>query len=185
MEGNTYFNEYPRHLPMTSGIVLAMHGAPPRDSPHGETAEMFGLHARLHGAHGPEREALARRHDEIEARMREWPRTAENDPFWAASIDMAEHLERETGLRVVAGFNEFCGPTIEEAVNALVKGGAQRVVVTTPMMTRGGEHSERDIPAALQRSRDANPGVDIVFAWPFDMADVARFLADHVRPHLK
>ncbi len=166
---------------MTSGIVLAMHGAPPRDFPHEETAEMFGLHARLHGARGPEREALARRHDEIEGRMREWPRTPENDPFWAASQELAEHLERQSGLRTVVGFNEFCSPSIEEAVAHLVSGGAEEVLVMTPMMTRGGEHSEVDIPAALERAREAHPGVDVRFAWPFEPEDVAAFLVQHAR----
>ena len=159
---------------MTSAIILAMHGAPPGDFPHSETAEMFGLHARLHGAQGPEREALGRRHDEIEERMREWPRTADNDPFWAASQELAEHMERESGLRVVAGFNEFCNPSIDDAIGLVVSGGANDVLVMTPMMTRGGEHSEVDIPDAIARAQKAHPGVDIRFAWPFDPEDVAR-----------
>ncbi len=169
---------------MTSAILLAMHGAPPRDFPHHETAELFGLHARMHAVKGPERDGLARRHDEIEARMRSWPRTAENDPFWAASLELGELLERETGLRVVVGFNEFCGPSIEEAVDLLVRGGARRIVVTTPMMTRGGEHSEVDIPAAIHRAREAHPGVEMEYAWPFEPADVAAFLGQHARPFL-
>jgi len=166
---------------MTSAIILAMHGALPGDFPQNETAEMFGLHARLHGAQGPEREALARRHDEIEERMREWPRTADNDPFWAASQELAEHLERESGLRVVAAFNEFCNPSIEDAIGLVVSGGAKDVLVMTPMMTRGGEHSEVDIPDAITRAQKAHPGVDIRFAWPFDPEDVARFLVQHAR----
>jgi sirohydrochlorin cobaltochelatase len=177
----TYFNGYPGHLPMTSGIVLAMHGAPPRDFPHGETAEMFGLHARLHGARGPEREALVQRHDEIEGRMREWPRTPDNDPFWSASHELAEELERQSGLRVVVGFNEFCNPSIEDAVGLLVSGGAGDVLVMTPMMTRGGEHSEVDIPTAVDRARKAHPGVSIRYAWPYRTEEVASFLVQHSR----
>jgi sirohydrochlorin cobaltochelatase len=166
---------------MTSAIVLAMHGAPPRDFPHNETAEMFGLHARLHGARGPEADALARRHDEIEGRMRQWPRTAENDAFWAASHELAGRLEERSGLRVVVGFNEFCNPSIEEAVGLVVAGGAEDVLVMTPMMTRGGEHSEVDIPSAVERAREAHPGVDIRYAWPFDPDEVAEFLVQHAR----
>jgi sirohydrochlorin cobaltochelatase len=169
---------------MTSAIVLAMHGSPPNDFPHDELAEMFGLHARLHGAQGPEVEALVRRHDEIERRMREWPRTADNDPFWAASQEMAEHLEEVSGLRVVVGFNEFCGPSIEDAIGVVVSGGATVVLVTTPMMTRGGEHGEKDIPVALAKAREAHPGVDIRYAWPFDPTDVAIFLNQHAQRFL-
>lgn len=164
---------------MTSAIVLAMHGAPPQDFPHNETVEMFGLHARLHGAQGPERDALARRHDEIEGRMREWPRNADNDPFWAASQELAEHLELESGMRVVVGFNEFCNPSIEDAVALLISGGATMVLVMTPMMTRGGEHSELDIPAAIDRAKEAHPGIDIRYAWPFEPQEVAAFLVQH------
>lgn len=168
-------------MAMTSAIVLAMHGAPPRDFPHNETAEMFGLHARLHGAQGPEADALARRHDEIEGRMRRWPRTADNDAFWAASHELADRLEERSGVRVVVGFNEFCNPSIEEAVALVVSGGAEDVLVMTPMMTRGGEHSEVDIPAAVERAREAHPGVDIRYAWPFDPDEVAEFLVQHAR----
>jgi sirohydrochlorin cobaltochelatase len=158
-----------------------MHGAPPTDFPHEEMAEMFALHARVHASSGPEVEAMARRHDEIEGRMREWPRTPDNDPFWAASQELAEHLERQSGVRVVVGFNEFCNPTIEDAVGLLAAGGAKEVLVMTPMMTRGGEHAERDIPGAIARAREAHPGLAISYAWPFDPEDVASFLVQHSR----
>ncbi len=59
---------------MTTVIVLAMHGAPPNDFPERETAELFGLHARLEHAHEPERAALEHRHAELDAKMRAWPR---------------------------------------------------------------------------------------------------------------
>jgi sirohydrochlorin cobaltochelatase len=166
---------------MTTAIVLAMHGTPSKDFPHGEMAEMFGLHARLHGAHGPEADAIAGRHDAIEKRMREWPRTADNDPYWAASQELAEHLEKITDLRVVVGFNEFCNPSIEDAVGVVVSGGANDVLIMTPMMTRGGEHSEVDIPSAIARAQEAHPGVTIRYAWPFDPEDVASFLAQHAQ----
>jgi sirohydrochlorin ferrochelatase len=48
------------------------------------------------------------------------------------------------------------------------------------MMTRGGEHSEKDIPAAVQRARQRHPGVEMTYVWPFDLSQVARFLADQI-----
>ena len=33
-----------------------------------------------------------------------------------------------------------------------------KVLVVTPMMTRGGEHVEREIPAAVARARRRHPG---------------------------
>jgi sirohydrochlorin ferrochelatase len=47
-------------------------------------------------------------------------------------------------------------------------------------MTRGGEHSEVDIPAAIERARARHPGVAFVYVWPFETAAVARFLAAQV-----
>ena len=143
--------------------------------------ELFGLHARLdHPGGGPEHEALHMRHHELEEKMRAWPRTEENDPYHAASHDLAHHLREETGLQVYVGFNEFCGPTVEEAIDLAMEAGVDRVVVLTTMMTGGGDHSEKDIPASLEKARAKHFNVEIVYAWPFELPDVARFLAAHV-----
>jgi sirohydrochlorin cobaltochelatase len=165
---------------MRTIIVLAMHGAPPNDFPERETGELFGLHARLEHAHGPERAALERRHAELDAKMRAWPRTAHNDPFHAGSYELAEQLARVTGYEVIVGFNEFCAPSLDEAFDQAGARGAQQVVVITPMMTRGGEHSEVDIPNAVRRAQDRHPQMPILYAWPFDAAEVARFLATQI-----
>jgi sirohydrochlorin cobaltochelatase len=54
------------------------------------------------------------------------------------------------------------------------------VIVVTTMLTRGGEHAERDIPAAIARARTASHGVDFVYAWPFDDMAILRLLAEQV-----
>jgi sirohydrochlorin cobaltochelatase len=113
--------------------------------------------------------------------MRRWPRTPENDPYFYASIEMAGKMEEILGERVFVGFNEFCAPTIEEAVGEAASCSQDKVVVLTPMMTRGGEHSERDIPEAIQRARKLHPGLEIVYAWPYDVSQVADFLVQHIR----
>ncbi len=162
---------------MKTIIVLAMHGAPPNDFPQHETAELFGLHARLEHARGPERAALERRHVELEANMRAWPRTPQNDPFHTGSQELAEHLGRVTGCKVIIGFNEFCAPSLDEALDQAATDAAERIIVITPMMTRGGEHSETDIPAAIRRAKEQHPAIPMLYVWPFDAAEVARFLA--------
>jgi len=166
---------------MSTTIVLAMHGAPPSDFPGDELAEFFGLHMRLeHGGPGGEQHArLEARYVELEEKVRRWPRTLRNDPFHAASLELARRLEEATGSRVVVGFNEFCAPTLGEAL-AEAAGVAQRVVVVTPMMTRGGEHSEHDIPVAIAKARAAHPDVEFLYVWPFDTTDVAGFLAEQI-----
>ena len=163
---------------MRTVIVLAMHGAPPNDFSKNEIGELFGLHAHLEHASGPERAALVRRHEELSAKMRAWPRTAQNDPFHAGSLELARELRLATDLEVIAAFNEFCAPTLDEAFDQAQKQGAERVVVITPMMTRGGEHSEADIPRAIQRAQEMYPNIEIAFAWPFDVKRVAEFLAE-------
>jgi len=164
---------------MSQVILLAMHGAPPRDFPEREMAELMGLHARLEHASGPERAALERRYNELDAKMRAWPRTPDNDPFHAGTQELAGHLRQVTGLEVIAGFNEFCAPSLDEALDQAAQ-DAESVVVVTPMMTRGGEHSEVDIPAAIERARERHPRLAIRYAWPFETGAVAQFLAAHI-----
>jgi sirohydrochlorin cobaltochelatase len=83
------------------------------------------------------------------------------------------------GLLAV-GYNEFCQPTIAEAVTQVIQQGARRVLVIPSMLTPGGVHAERDIPQALAASRRAHPGVAIEYLWPFDLQQVAALLAAHV-----
>jgi sirohydrochlorin cobaltochelatase len=165
---------------MTTVVVLAMHGVPPRDFPAPELTEFFGLHARIEaGGHGMA-PAQTQRCGELEARLRAWPRTRANDPFHAASMDLAARLARDTGFEVIVGFNEFCGPSLDEAFAAAAARGAGRVIVVTPMLTQGGEHAERDIPAAIARARTAHREVEFVYAWPFEDAAVIRLLAEQI-----
>jgi sirohydrochlorin cobaltochelatase len=168
---------------MKTMIVLAMHGAPPKDFPRPELIELMGLHSRLEHVRGPEREPMQRRHDELDAKMRDWPRTPENDPFWAASQNLAHHLSQVTGCEVVVGFNEFCGPDMDAALERVVDQGANKVVVVTPMMTRGGEHSEVEIPAIVQNAQERHPDVSFTYVWPFDTGRVAQFLAEQIEHH--
>ncbi len=165
---------------MRTVVVLAMHGAPANDFPGQELAEWFALHGQIEHASGPERKQLEQRHQRLEAKMRAWPRTAENDPFHASSLALASHLSDEVGLPVEVGFNEFCAPSLHDALERVVADGAEQVVVVTPILTRGGEHAERDIPAVIQAVQEQHPDVPIRYAWPFASEDVARFLASRL-----
>ncbi len=161
-------------------VVLAMHGVPPADFPRRELDEFFALHARVERAavaEGPGYERYA----ELETKLRCWPRTEQNDPYQAASFELGRALSNAAGCEVVVGFNEFCAPSLDEALDRAVASGASSVLVVTPMMTGGGEHSERDIPAAVSRAQERYPGRSIVYAWPFPVASVAAFLAGQVR----
>jgi sirohydrochlorin cobaltochelatase len=166
-------------MPQKVVVVLAMHGEPPNDFPKDEFGRFFALHARLHYAEGAD-EDLHLRYAALDAKIRGWPRTAENDPFHAASQRMAEQLRETTGLEVEVGFNEFCGPTIEEAIEKAVARKAETIIVVTPMMTPGGIHAEIQIPATVKQARERHPGISIRYAWPFDPSEVAQFLAKRI-----
>ncbi|MDH7513383.1 MAG: CbiX/SirB N-terminal domain-containing protein [Clostridiales bacterium] len=165
-------------------VVLAMHGAPPADFPPPELAEFMSLHGRAGHGHRALNESLRLRYAELEKKMRAWPRNAQNDPFFAGSEELAEQLSRETGLEVILGFNEFCGPSLDEALDRAAAADAEAIIVVTPMMTRGGEHSEADIPAAIERAKTRHPRIKVIYAWPFSAADVARFLSLQLRKFL-
>jgi sirohydrochlorin cobaltochelatase len=126
---------------------------------------------------------LQTRHDELEIKIRTWKRTSQNDPFWAASKSLAARLSAKTGNEVIVGFNEFCGPSVEEALDEAVSNGAIDVIVITPMMTPGGEHSEEDIPDAIDDAKEKHPHVRFRYAWPFEESAVASFLAKQLSNH--
>lgn len=161
-------------------IVLAMHGSPPLDFPKDEMAEFMGLHSQLGHASGPMASGRKLRYDQLEAKIRAWPRTGQNDPFYAGSQELARHLREESGLEVIVGFNEFCAPNLDEALERAAAREAGKIVVVTPMMTRGGGHSAVDIPEAVRRAQQKFPRQKIVYAWPFSTEDIARFLASQV-----
>ena len=170
---------------MDSVIVLAMHGAPPRDFPSAELHEFFGLHARHEASGGQTPPAMAERYHDLEARLRDWPRTEGNDPFWAGSMALAKALRQASGHPVEVGFNEFCSPDVGTAMDAAIAAGAKRLMVVTPMMTHGGDHSEVDIPGAIAEARLRHPEVAFDYIWPFPLEDIAAFLVTQLERHLR
>ena len=165
---------------MKTIIVLAMHGTPPRDSPKQELAEFFRLHSRVEEVKDINQKSLQDRYSFLENKLRHWPRNEQNDPFHAASQELAAHLREVSGYEVMVGYNEFCAPSLDEALQSAVDKGATKIVVATPMMTRGGEHTEKDIPAKIEEFSKRYQKIEIVYAWPFNTAQVARFLSEHI-----
>lgn len=161
-------------------IILATHGAPPRDFPRQEMAEFFTLHSQVEAGKTLEPGALER-YQYLENRMREWPRTEQNDPFYAASVALAAELERQTGIKAMVGFNEFCAPDISRAIDDAAGQGGDNITVVTPMLTRGGNHAEIEIAGIVKQAEKKHPGTRIVYAWPFETADTAGFLAKQVK----
>jgi sirohydrochlorin cobaltochelatase len=119
---------------------------------------------------------------ELDRRIRRWPRTPVTDPYKAGFECLASGLQSIlTEERLVVAYNEFCAPSLEEAVEQLAGEGTTIITVLTSMLTPGGVHSEVEIPSILDRLRCRYPTLELRYAWPFDVNRIARMLADHVR----
>lgn len=157
-------------------IVLAMHGVPPRDFPRPELMEYFRLSLKAEDNPSSLSPWEAARLAELERKIRSWPRNEMNDPFYAGSVKISQALESLAGCEVLLGFNEFCSPSVEEAVELACSRKPETIIVVTPMLTPGGEHAAREIPAAIEKVRTRHPEINIVYAWPFEPEEIARFL---------
>lgn len=139
---------------MKKAIILIGHGGVPKDFP---------------------REKIGR--PEFEEEIRNWPRTPENDPFCFGMKAVAAKLEPKIGdAKLVLAYNEFCGPSIEQAVEALVAEDFKHMTLLTTMFTPGGVHSEIEIPEIIEALRNKYPAVVFNYPWPFDLDQVANFL---------
>jgi sirohydrochlorin cobaltochelatase len=170
------------------GVVLIGHGSPALDCPPQWIGELMAIqHGGAHGGHGGHGhgghgDAAAGRAAELDAKIRDWPRTGDNDPYQRGLEQLAAALRPLLPTQLFAvGYNEFCRPSVAEAVAQVAAQGASRILVVPTMLTPGGVHSEVDIPNELDRIRRSHPGVRLEYVWPFDLGRVAGLLADHVR----
>lgn len=160
-------------------LILVGHGGVPKDMPRAWVREHKELvrRAERDGDERTRRDAEA-----LDTKIRTFPRSDATDPYGAGLRRLAARLRaRLEDWIVIMAFNEFCAPTIEQAIAQAVDRGAAEIEVMTTMITPGGSHSEIDIPEALDRARAAFPDVRIHFEWPLDLDKVAAMYAAHVR----
>ncbi len=67
-----------------------------------------------------------------------------------------------------AGFLEFARPTIGEAIDDLVRQGAQRIVVAPAMLMAAG-HVKNDVPSEIHEARTRHAGVSFHMARALDI----------------
>lgn len=160
------------------GVILVGHGGIPKDCPQDLVTRLKRLEAQRRAAkQPPSPEEL-----ELDTKIRRWPRTVETDPYQSGLQAVAARLQPQLGdVLFGIAYNEFCAPTLEEAVEALIVQGATHITVTTTMFTPGGSHSEIEIPEILEHLRPKHPHVELCYAWPFDLQLVASTLAEQVR----
>jgi sirohydrochlorin cobaltochelatase len=123
---------------------------------------------------------------DLDRTIRHWPRNAETDPYQAGLQTIASALQPllDDALFGIA-YNEYCTPTLEEAVGDLIRLGATDITVITTMFTPGGSHSEVEIPEILDQLRLRHPSVELRYAWPFDVTLIAHTLAAQLRCHAR
>ena len=154
-------------------VLVVAHGSPARDLPEKLAKERRQLRAKEHKT-----EAEQQREQTLEAEIRNWPRTLENDPYTRGTEELVAQLAALLdGIPVLAAYNEFAAPNVEEAVEQLVRRGIERIDVLSSMLTPGGGHSEKDIPEAIERCRARHPEVEFAYRWPYDLAKIATILA--------
>ena len=160
------------------GVVLVGHGGIPKDCPQ----ELVTKLKRLEGQRRAAKQPPSQEELELDQKIRHWPRTKATDPYQsgleAVGAALRSHLN---GVLFAMAYNEFCAPTLEEAVEDLVKQGATSITVLTTMFTPGGSHSEVEIPEILDHLRPLYPTVDLRYAWPFDLQLIAKTLSEQLR----
>jgi sirohydrochlorin cobaltochelatase len=165
----------------TQGVVLVGHGGIPRDCPQELVTRLKRLEAHRRAAKQPP----SAEEMELDSRIRRWPRTDATDPYRSGLEAVAAALRPRLGDVLFAiAYNEFCAPSLEEAVEALIAQGATQITVTTTMFTPGGSHAEIEIPEILERLKTQHPGVPLRYAWPFDLEQVASTLAQQLKRFL-
>ncbi len=82
------------------------------------------------------------------------------DPSWATPFEAVVERVRERAPEAVVrlAFLELMAPTLEEAGAGLAALGCTRIAVVPAFLGMGG-HVRRDVPAQLDRLRQAHPGV--------------------------
>ena len=159
-------------------IILVGHGGLPSDAPGDLVSELKRLEGMRRARGEPE---MGEREAELDEKIRNWPRTDESDPYKIGLESILGELRPKLGgRRVVEAYNEFCAPSVEDAIANLVEEGADHITLVTTMFTRGGSHAEFEIPELVEYSQKKYPQVEFHYVWPFDLSRVADFLASHV-----
>lgn len=160
------------------GVVLVGHGGIAKDCP----AELVSKLKRLEAQRRAAGTIPSAEEQELDATIRRWPRTAATDPYRAGLEAVGAALRPLlNGALFALAYNEFCTPSVAEAIEDLIRQGATHITVVTTMFTPGGAHSEIEIPEILHGLRARHPEIAIQYAWPFDASTIAQILNEQVR----
>ena len=162
---------------LTKGIILVGHGGIPKGYPADKVSKLKRLEAQRRAAGQP----MSAEELELDTNIRTWPRTPETDPYQAGLEALGSEMKpMVNGALFSLAYNEFCGPTLEQAVDDLISQGAQSITVVSTMFTPGGSHSEYEIPEEMEELRQKHPGITLNYAWPYNLTQVSTMLVQHI-----
>jgi sirohydrochlorin cobaltochelatase len=162
-------------------VLLVGHGATARDTPRNLVSELKQLE-RERESRGDTR--MCDREVDLDRTIRGWPRAPLSDPYKHGLETIAARLAgRVAPRKLVVAYNEFCAPSVDDAIAKLIADGIRTITIVTTMFTPGGSHAEIDIPALVQKARERHTSTTIRYAWPFDPDGIADFLAQHLKAH--
>jgi sirohydrochlorin cobaltochelatase len=159
-------------------ILLVGHGGIPKGYPSDLITKLKRLEAQRRATGSP----MSTEELELDTKVRTWPRTPETDPYQAGLESLGAAMKPLlNGSLFGLAYNEFCGPTLAEAVEDLIRQGAQSITVVSTMFTPGGSHSETEIPEELEELRQKHPGITLTYAWPYNLGQVTKMLMEHIQ----
>lgn len=103
-----------------------------------------------------------------------------NDPYYKWTYDLVENLEKITQYEVITAFNQFNTPLLNEAIDQAVEKKAEKIIVISTMVNRGSNHAEVDIPEIIKKSQQKYPAIPIIYAYPFENMELAKFLGKQI-----
>ncbi len=162
----------------TRAVILIGHGGIPKDYPGDLVTKLKRLESQRKAAGVP----MSKEEHELDQKIRHWPRTPETEPYQAGLDSLATHLKSLLdSTHFSTAYNEFCTPTLSEAIEQHIADGAIDITVVSTMFTPGGSHSEFEIPQEMAELRQKHPDVTLTYAWPFDLGKVAEMLSEHLK----
>lgn len=162
----------------SQAIVIAAHGIPPSDYPGMKVGMLMMLEIFSDKFHWG---FLENWHHRLDEEVRHWKRTPKNDPYKIAVENLAEKLSDRLGMPVFVGYNEFCSPTVMEAIEQAISHGATSIQVVSTMLIRGNTHTESEIAESVNQAALAHPNVNVMYAFPVNDELIVTLLESHLK----
>lgn len=165
-------------------VILVGHGGVPSDYPREKVRRLMTLESQRRPTGAP----MGAEEAALDAELRNHPRTPETDPYQAGIERLARSLratlgQHLPGAALYVAYNEFCAPSVDDAVAQAVADGAEHVHIMSTMLTPGGSHAEEELPELVTELQAKFPQCTLTYAWPVDLDAFAGFLVQHLLQH--